>query len=414
MLAPRHNIILIIAIAVLLVGAFALGMYVDGTREDGTFIPVFAGDSTVKVPDVDFSPVWKAWNVLDEKYVSASSTDSTVSSEERVWGMIQGLADSLGDPYTVFLPPADAEVFEADISGNFEGVGMEIATRDNTLTVVSPLKDTPAYKAGIQSGDKLIEIDGKKTDTLSVDQAVKLIRGERGTEVVFTIVRDNETEPLTIPVIRDTIQIPTISIDSEDGAGLRADGVFVIQLYNFSAISQHLFRDALREFVLSGSDKLVLDLRGNPGGFLEAAVDMASWFLPVGKVVVEENFGQNEKPKVHRSRGYNVFNKNLKMTVLVNRGSASASEILAAALREHGIATLIGERTFGKGSVQELVSITENTSLKVTIARWLTPNGNSISDFGLEPDITVELSAEEKEKGIDSQLERAAGFLTSL
>ncbi|MCW9054777.1 MAG: S41 family peptidase [Candidatus Pacebacteria bacterium] len=397
----------------LVVGAFGFGVYVGEDLWRSGVASVVSPGSAEQPADVDFTPVWRAWNVLEEKYVSASSTDMA-SDQDRVWGMIQGLASSLGDPHTVFFPPADAEIFEADISGNFEGVGMEIAVRDGVLTVVAPLKNTPAYRAGIKSEDRIIEIDGKDTHALSVEQAVKLIRGERGTEVVFTIARDGEPGPLFIPVVRDVIQIPTISTDPGDGAGLRDDGVFVIQLYNFSAVSQYLFRDALREFILSGSDKLVLDLRGNPGGYLEIAVDMASWFLPVGKVVVEENFGPNEKPTVYRSRGYDVFNDNLKMVILVNGGSASASEILAGALREHGVATLIGEQTFGKGSVQELVSITDDTTLKVTVARWLTPNGNSISDEGLEPDLVVELTAKDVESGVDRQTEEAAEFLLSL
>lgn len=409
---PNSRLTIIVLVLVFSFGAFSFGVHVGRGDESG--VASVTSASTTGAPEgVDLAPVWRAWEILQEKYVSASSTE-TVTDQDRVWGMIEGLAGSLEDPYTVFFPPADAEIFEADISGNFEGVGMEIAKRDGVLTVVAPLKDTPAYNAGIKSEDKIVEIDGKETRTLSVEQAVKLIRGERGTEVVFSILREGAPESLTIPVTRDVIQIPTISTDPEDGAGLRDDGVYVIQLYNFSAVSQNLFRGALRDFVLSGSDKLLLDLRGNPGGYLDAAVDMASWFLPVGKVVVEENFGDKQKPIVYRSRGYDVFNDNLKMAIVVDAGSASASEILAAALREHGVATLIGDRTFGKGSVQELVSITDDTALKVTVARWLTPNGNSISDSGIEPDIEVLLTPEDIETGEDPQIEQAAEFLLSL
>lgn len=408
-----QKIILGIVVLALMGGAFAFGLFVGVNDNQQISVPIFAKGTSLEPEGVDFSPIWKAWNVLNEKYVAATSTQA-ITNEERVWGMIQGLANSLGDPYTVFFPPADAEIFEADISGNFEGVGMEIAIRDNVLTVVSPLKDTPAYRAGILSGDKIIKIDGEDTEAFSVIQSVKLIRGERGSEVVFTIVREGETELLTISVIRDVIQIPTISTDNADGAGLREDGVFVIQLYNFSALSQHLFRGALREFVLSGTDKLILDLRGNPGGFLEASVDMASWFLPIGKVVVEESFGEGIEPVIYRSRGYDIFNEDLKMAIVINRGSASASEILAGALRDYKIATLVGEQSFGKGSVQELVQITDDTSLKVTIARWLTPLGNSISDEGLKPDIEIERTLEDIEKDIDPQIEKAAEFLRSL
>ena len=187
--------------------------------------------------------------------------------------------------------------------------------------------------------------------------------------------------------------------------------MFVISLHNFSAISANLFRDALREFIESGTDKMILDLRGNPGGFLEAAIDMASWYLPAGKMVVTEDFGDNGKPRVHRSKGYNIFTDKLKMAILINQGSASASEILAGALQQHGKATLVGTRSFGKGSVQELVKITPDTSLKVTVARWLTPNGSSISDGGLSADVEVEFTTEDFEAGEDPQLDKAVELL---
>ena len=188
--------------------------------------------------------------------------------------------------------------------------------------------------------------------------------------------------------------------------------VFVVRLYSFSAISPGLFRDALREFIESGRNKLVLDLRGNPGGYLEAAQDMASWFLPTGKVIVSEDFKDKNMNQVFRSKGYNVFNDKLKLIILIDGGSASASEILAGALREHGVAKLVGAQSFGKGSVQELVNITDDTSLKVTIARWLTPNGNSISNGGLTPDVVVKLDEEAyKKDGTDTQLNKALEIL---
>ncbi|MBL7045898.1 MAG: S41 family peptidase [Parcubacteria group bacterium] len=396
-------------IVVALVGiAFLIGLYAGGNNSDSN-----AYLDAEQPQSVDLKPVWKVWNLLSEKYAAATTT-VVVTDQTRVWGMIQGLTDSLGDPYTVFLPPAESELFESDISGNFEGVGMEIGLRDKILTVIAPLKGTPAYNSGIKSGDKILRIDDTETSGLSIDRAVKLIRGERGTEVTFTIFRDGTSEPLTIGVIRDVIEIPTINVSQSEGAGLRDDGIYVIALYNFSAISQNLFREALRSFINSGSNKLILDLRGNPGGFLGAAVDMASWFLPTGKVVVSENFGDERKANVHRSRGYNIFNDNLKLAILVNGGSASASEILAGALSEHGKAILVGERTFGKGSVQELIKITDDTSLKVTVARWLTPDGKSISDGGLTPDIVVELDGDKFVDGIDTQLEAAAEYLKSI
>lgn len=359
--------------------------------------------SSAPPEQVDFGPLYKSWRILEEHFAAATTTEQG-TDEERVWGAIQGLAASYGDDYTVFFPPEDKELFESEIRGDFEGVGMEIGVRDEVLTVIAPLKDTPAYRAGIQSGDLIIEIDGESTLGLSTEAAVKRIRGEGGTSVTFTIVRNGDAS-FEVSVVRDTITLPTL--DTE----LRPDGVFVIQLYNFNASAPQLFRDAVRAFAESGTDKMIIDLRGNPGGYLEVAVDIASWFLPVGKVVVSEDYNNETQNNAHRSRGYDVFTDQLKLVVLIDQGSASASEILAGALSEHGKATLIGEQSFGKGSVQQVFPVTDTTSLKVTVARWLTPNGTSISDGGITPDVAVEVTEEDREAERDPQLERAVEFL---
>ncbi|MBX4195953.1 S41 family peptidase, partial [Candidatus Parcubacteria bacterium] len=350
------------------------------------------------------SPFWKAWNVLNEKYVSSSSTEK-VTDEDRVWGAIKGLTASLGDPYTVFFPPVESELFESDIRGNFEGVGMEVAAKDGVIVVVAPLKGSPAETAGIRAGDRIIKIDGKETSSLSTEEAVKLIRGVRGTKVTFTIFRVGKKEPLEISVTRDVINIPTINTKE------LGNGIFDIELYSFTAPSPNLFRAALREFIMSGNKKLILDLRGNPGGYLEAAIDMASWFLAPGKIVVKEDFGGAKDETIYRSKGYDIFNDGLPFVILVDGGSASAAEILAGALSEQGKATLVGDKTFGKGSVQELVTITPDTSLKVTIARWLTPNGNSISETGITPEYVVKRTQADLDAGRDPQLDKAIEIL---
>lgn len=353
-----------------------------------------------KPAGVDFSPYWKAWNILEEKFVPATSSEA-VTDQEKVWGAIQGLAQSYDDPYTVFLPPQESEVFQENISGSFGGVGMEIGIRDEVLTVVSPLKGTPADEAGLQPGDQIVKINGESTQDISVDEAVQKIRGEKGTAVTLTIAREGRSELFDVEIVRSTISIPTIETT------LRDDGVFVIELYNFSAQAADKFRNALRDFVDADTDKLIIDLRGNAGGYLSHAVDISSWFLPAGKAVVREEVGGHQEERVHRSRGYNIFNENLELAILVNRGTASASEIVAGALREHDKATLVGTQTFGKGSVQELVDITPETSLKVTVARWLTPEGVSISKGGLTPDVVVEMTQEDRDAGRDPQLQRA-------
>lgn len=386
---------------VLLSGFFALGVYAGYTHRPWTERIMGIQNKTAKVlPTADFEPFWKVWGLINEKY-----PDDTTTGEMRVWGATKGLVGALDDPYSVFFDPKEASSFQESIDGEFSGVGMEIGIKDKILTVIAPLKNTPAYKAGIKAGDKILKINDTVTNDIGVDKAIGLIRGERGTDVRITIFRDGEKTPREISIVRDIINIPTLETK------LRDDGVFVITLFNFSAQSPTLFREALREFIVSGSTKLVLDLRGNPGGYLEAAVDMASWFLPTGKPIVIEQAGRGNEEKIYRSKGYDVFNKNLKMVILVDGGSASASEILAGALREYEIAKLFGEKTYGKGSVQELLSITPETSLKITIAKWLTPNRISISSKGLEPDEKIPLSKEDLDAKRDPQMDKAINYL---
>lgn len=380
---------------------FVLGAFMGST---GVLFSGARAASGTPPDGVDFSALYAAYQLLEENYQSVSTTSEAVTAEERVWGAVQGLTSSYGDPYTVFLPPQDKEIFESSIRGDFEGVGMEIGIRDEVLTVVAPLKNTPAERAGLRSGDTILEIDGVSTAGITVEAAVGKIRGEKGTEVLLTVARSGG-EPFTVGVVRDTIQLPTLETE------LRDDGVFVISLFNFNATAPQLFRDAIREFADSGSDKMIIDLRGNPGGFLEVAVDIASWFLPAGKAIVIEDHNDDSQDHTLRSRGYDVFTDQLKLAILIDQGSASASEILAGALSAHGEATLIGQTSFGKGSVQQLFDVTENSSLKITIARWLTPDGVSISHGGLTPDIEVAVTEEDIDAGRDPQMERAAAFL---
>ncbi len=278
-----------------------------------------------------------------------------------------------------------------------------LGQKDGILTVIAPLKDTPASRAGILSGDKIVKIDDTLSADIGVDKAIDMIRGEPGTSLTLTIVREGLAQPKVIPLTRAKISIPTVDTERRE-----AEGVFVIKLYSFSAQSPSLFQNALKEFADSGYTKLVLDLRNNPGGYLDAAVSIAGWFLPEGKVVVKE-VGKTDKDVVlHKSKGPGIFNGKIKMVVLVNKGSASASEILAGALSEHGVATLMGEQTFGKGSVQELMRLTSDTSIKITIAKWYTPDGVSISDSGLKPKIIIESKSDDEN---DTQLQQAINYL---
>jgi carboxyl-terminal processing protease len=386
----------------IVVGALLFGFFVG--REVGVSqseLSLVGGMSVGQPAGVDFESFWDAWKILDERFVTSAST----TPDERLWGAIKGLAESYGDPYTTFFPPEDTKLFNETISGNFGGVGIEIGIKDDILTVVAPLEGTPAKRAGIRAGDQIIGIDDLQTGGVSIERAVRLIRGEVGTSLALTLYRPSTSETMVIDVVRGVIQIPTLNTT------LRPDGIFVIELYNFSAPAPALFQGALREFAESGSTGLVIDLRGNPGGFLSGAIDIASWFLPIGKVVAREDFGKGLDEQVHRSRGYDVFTDAVSIVVLVDGGSASASEILAGALQEHGKAQLVGTQTFGKGSVQELIPLTADSTLKVTIAKWLTPNGISISDGGLTPDNIIEITQDDVDAGRDLQMERAVEIL---
>lgn len=391
---------------------FGAGLLIGGGHGGDTVLAQSAAtvviDSETQPQGIDLSEFWRAWKILDQNFVQVHASTTIPTTQKRLEGAIAGLTASFGDPYTTFFPPSDAKIFNEDVSGSFSGVGMQIDLNSKgQLVVVAPLKDSPAQHAGVLSGDLILEIGTTTTDNISVEDAVKLIRGPKGSSVSLMIARQGETRPLTISVVRDTINIPVINSYKRD------DGIFVIELYSFSANSADLFQNALRQFVQSGSTKLLLDLRGNPGGYLDASVEMASYFLPVGDTVVTEDFKGHQNNISHRSFGYNVFagNKNFKMAILTDQGSASASEILAGALQQHGVAKLVGTRTFGKGSVQELVDLGGGAELKITVARWLTPNGTSISDGGLTPDIKADRTRDDVTAGRDPQIATAVIYL---
>ena len=335
--------------------------------------------------EVDFGLFWEAWSKLEEKFVDRANIDR----QKMVYGAIEGLTHSLKDPYTQFFPPAESKQFQEDVKGSFGGIGAEIGMRKDILTVIAPLKGNPAEKAGILAGDKILKIDDTLTGDLDLNEAVRLIRGEPGTTVRLSVVRDGLTQAKEFKIVRDVIKVMVLTTDS------RPDGIFVIKLNQFTESSGAEFRKAVQEFLRSGKQKLILDLRNNPGGYLTMAVDIASWFAPAGEVIARERYGDG-KEDLYRSHGYRVLG-DVPTVVLVNEGSASASEIVAGALRDIKGIKLVGTKTFGKGSVQEVVDLPKDSSLKITIAKWLTPKGIEIDGKGLEPDVKVELPTEAKE-----------------
>ena len=402
-IGARYAVIVLIAFAGgLLVG----GLYQSSTLSTATHL-TFTEGSINSTPDAsaNMSGFWGAWNLLKSNFVETHASSTIPNTPQEVYGAIKGLTASYGDPYTVYMPPQDAKVFKQDITGNFGGVGMEIGIKNGALTVISPLNGTPAARAGILSGDKIVAIDNKSTDTISADAAVKLIRGKIGTTVVLSILRDGKI--LTIKIVRANIEIPEMKYHLN-----KQSGTFYIALYTFTANSPQLFDTAIQKFKASGSHKLIIDLRGNPGGYLSAAVDIASHFLPKGDVIVTEDYEGKKPNVVHRSIGYDDISSNVKIAVLINQGSASAAEILSGALQDHHRAVLIGTRSFGKGSVQEMFNI-DGGSLKITVARWLTPSGKSISDGGLTPNIKVTVTKADILSGKDPQMGRAIQYLTT-
>lgn len=400
----RTGVMVVLLLGLGFVGGLSVGAV--GTANVLSSVPLI-GDSLNATPDqgADFTAFWKAWNVLNDRFVQTHGSTTAPTTKERLWGAISGMTNSFGDPYTVYMPPQEAKSFAETISGEFGGVGMEIGIKDKVLTVIAPLKGTPAERAGIMAGDAILTINDTSTDGLSTDEAVQMIRGKKGTSVTFKIMREGTVSEIT--VVRAIISVPTIehSYDTKTG-------VYSIAIYEFTATSAGLFDKALAEFRTSGSRKLILDVRGDPGGYLESAVSIASHFMPEGAAIVTEDYKGKRENVVHRSRGTGGVPSDTRVVVLMNQGSASASEILAGALQDAKVATLIGTRSFGKGSVQELVEI-DGGALKVTIARWLTPSGRSISDGGLTPDIKVERTQEEFLAGKDPQKARAVEFLVA-
>jgi len=398
----RFQLLISVVAAVLIVAAsFGGGVYIGYEHRPAVErVQGVLGQEAGKPDEVDFSQFWEVWAEVERRYVDREHIDR----QKMVQGAIAGLVRSLGDPYTVYFPPTQAKQFQEDVRGSFGGIGAEIGMRKDILTVITPLKGSPAERAGLLAGDRIYRINATSTDGLTLDEAVGYIRGEIGTTVKLTVAREESVRE--IDIIRDQIVIPILTTER------KGDGIFYIHLLNFNEGAPGEFRNAIREFQASGDQKLLLDLRGNPGGFLDAAVDIASWFLPRQSTVAIERSGDGGEYH-YRSSGRDAELDGVEIVVLINQGSASAAEILAGALRDVRGVTLVGEKTFGKGSVQAVENLDGGASLKITIAKWLTPNGHSINDRGIEPDVVVELTPDDFENGRDPQLDKALEVLRS-
>jgi len=349
--------------------------------------------------DVDFNLFWNVWDLLKKDYVDKDKLDD----KKMFYGALKGLVESTGDPYTVFMEPKLAQEFSNDLAGTFEGIGAEIGKKNDIITVIAPLADMPAEKAGLKSGDKITAIDGKTTAGLAVDEAVSKIRGAKGTDVTLSIYREGFEKPKDFTITRQVILVKSVRTE------MRADKIFVITITNFNDDTSGLFKEAAQKAVAANPKGIILDLRNNPGGYLETAIDVASEWIDNG-VVVTEQFNP-EKKNEYLNRGRALL-KDFPTVVLVNQGSASASEIVAGALKDDKKATIVGMKTFGKGSVQTLEDLQDGSSVKITVAKWLTPGGYNINEQGIAPDVEVDLTPADYEKNKDPQLEKAVEILT--
>lgn len=396
----RKVLLYSLVISVVFVSGYILG--VRGFRlETADFPKVEISRVTPKSrQDIDFTLFWRVWDTLEASYYDSSKIDPV----KMVYGAISGMVSALGDPYTAFLPPEENKVVEEDLSGSFEGIGIQIGFKGKQLAVIAPLPGTPAEKAGLKAGDYIVgivdEAAGVDTGTVGITltDAVKLIRGKRGTKVTLLILRDGSKEPQKVEVERASIDVPSVTLsyvgDNQDIAHL--------SILKFGAETYDEWQKKVNELKQKPNvNKIVLDLRNNPGGYLQAAVDIAGDFVKIGSVAVIEDTG---KAKNEFKTDHLPLLENYKVVVLINPGSASASEILSGALRDLKGIKLIGETSFGKGTIQEPLQLEKGSSLHITTAKWLTPNETWVNEKGLTPDTEIKDDPETEQ---DEQLQKA-------
>lgn len=350
--------------------------------------------------NVDFKLFWDTWDLLSRQYIDKKAVDPN----KMFYGAISGMVASLGDPYTYFLPPEQQKSSQDELNGSFQGVGIQLGfNKDKRLIVIAPLSGTPADKAGIKSQDQIVEIAGKDTSGMSLVEAVKLIRGAGGTQIAITIYREGEQNTREFNLTRDTIVVKSVESSIKEANGKK---IGVIKLSRFGERTEEEWMEAVKEVKSQNVAGVVLDLRNNPGGYLQGAVFIGSEFLEGGDIVLQENAkGERFSYKVNRTGSL----LNVPLVVLINGGSASASEIVAGAIQDRKRGKVVGEKSFGKGTIQEAQDLPGGTGLHVTVAKWLTPNGRWVNDTqGFEPDIKVELTPEQREDTTkDPQLDKA-------
>ncbi len=361
------------------------------------------GETVVGDPEreVDISLLWEVWRQLQRHYIAPEE----MQINDLVFGAVKGMVAGIGDPYTVFMTPAEDKEFLSALNGDLEGIGAELTLKDGAIVVVAPIKNAPAARAGLLPEDVILKVDDRDVTKMGLEEAVVLIRGEAGTTVTLEVFRPDDLDTLTIPIVRERVHVPALESEILETA---SGSLGYVAMNRFDELLPSEMERALQSFEGTDIRGLILDVRYNGGGRLDAAVDVVSYFLREGTVVtIERRGGATETESVSG----NALLPALPLVVLINEGSASASEILAGALQDHGRATVVGMQSFGKGTVQEIVELPGGSSIRVTTAQWLTPNGNNLGKTGVTPDVEVDRTIEQLRSGEDPQLEEAKRIL---
>jgi carboxyl-terminal processing protease len=378
--------------APLLVGLLVVAFWGGDTLHGWVWNPLTANSQRL-----DLSTLNDIYGLMQTKF------DGTLSSQQALDGAKAGLVAAAGDPYTVYLTKAEAQDLNNQLSGKLSGIGVEVGSKNNALTVIAPVAGSPAAKAGMRPGDIIAQVNGQDTSAMSIDTAVSKIRGKAGTEVKLVLIRTGTTAPISLTITRADLTVPSVTWS------MKTKDIGYITITTFGTDTSSLIDQAATDLKNQGAKKIILNLRNNGGGFLTAGVDVASEFLPQGKLVVEQRRGSVSTDKTYATGDNKLLG--MPTIVLINGGSASASEIVSGALRDNGVAKLLGEQSFGKGSVQDIESLPNGAELKVTIAHWFTPGGVNINKQGLKPDIAVKLTPADYNASQDPQLTAAIAAL---
>lgn len=386
-----------IVVAVILVGVYYIGVMIGSNKlEFSLDNPTVININKSSTNDADFDIFWQAWDLVNNEYY-----DKDLNYKEMMYGAISGMLDSLDDAYTMFMSPEESKNFLEDLEGEFGGIGIEVVSRDGYLVVVAPLEGLPAEEAGIRSKDIIAKIDGVDVGEYSFSEAINKIRGEKGSNVTLTVLHEGENETIDVTVTRDIVEVDSVNWEQKDD-------VMYVRVSQFGEDTISLMDDVIAETKKNGLEKMIVDIRDNPGGYLDVGVDFTSLFIPEGTAVIEKDRDDN-KTYIKTTRLPQL--KDIELVVLVNGGSASASEIFAGAIQDTGSGTIVGETTFGKGSVQNLEILEDDSQVKLTVSKWFTPNERQIDKAGIEPDEKIELSREDIENDNDIQLKKALEIL---